>query len=677
MQFLLSKLEKYILYGGVFLLPIALLPISPNLFTPGRLAVLTLGISLMLLIKALKVILSGKLEFHVGNLDFPLLLLAFSYLLSAILRTPNKMEAYLLPGTATAFVGGALLYYLINQVGASEKKALLTILLAASSIFALILLLGVSGTLSSISGLPAAVRSAGFTPDGGYLPAAIFLGALLPLGISEFLREKAMLKKGVAIVFIILTGLALSASIYQMLPGNPFSPRFPSFGVTWNVAVDSLKQSPVLGVGPGNYITAFSRFKPISYNSTDLWPVRFATARNFYLTLVSEVGMLGFAALAILLFSVYKIVRRELKDEGFSNLKTNPTVFSVSLLLIALAFFPATTLIIALLFILLSLFSKTSHTQLNLTSIGTSAASSRLPSLIVSLPIIVGVLLLEFYMGRAFIAEYTFKQGVDALTRNEGQKTYDKVRRAITLNPYVDRYHSTFSQVNLAIARNLAQKQAAGPEGSGPVGLTDAERTTLTQLVQQAINEGKAAVTVNPPRAGNWEVLASIYRAIMPIAKGADNFAIQTYSQAIALDPLNPNLRINLGGIYYGLKQYDEAARVLELAVATKPDLANGHYNLAFAYRDQGELDKAITQMTLVLSLIQDKDSQDYATAKKELENLQAKKASEPGSSENLTAPQGEAGPQVEPPLELPEGSQPPEGQVSPTPTPGQYSRFT
>src|SRR3989344_1534304 len=216
MQVLLEKLEKYLVYATVFLLPLALLPISPNIFTPGRLAVLAIGVGLLLLVKAVRVILSGKLEFQVGSLDFPVLLLAASYLLSAILRTPNKMEAYLLPGTATAFVGGALLYYLINQMGASEKKALLTILLAASSIFALILLLGVSGTLSSISGLPAAVRSAGFTPDGGYLPAAIFLGALLPLGISEFLREKAMLKKGIAIIFIILTGLALSASIYQM-----------------------------------------------------------------------------------------------------------------------------------------------------------------------------------------------------------------------------------------------------------------------------------------------------------------------------------------------------------------------------------------------------------------------------------------------------------------------------
>jgi tetratricopeptide (TPR) repeat protein len=156
----------------------------------------------------------------------------------------------------------------------------------------------------------------------------------------------------------------------------------------------------------------------------------------------------------------------------------------------------------------------------------------------------------------------------------------------------------------------------------------------------------------------------------MPIAEGADNFAMQAYSQAVALDPLNPNLRINLGGIYYSLNKFDEAVRVLELAVATKPDLANSHYNLAFAYRDQGELEKAIQQMTLVLSLIQDKNSQDYQTAKAALEDFEKQRPTTPEGAETLTPPQGEEVPPLSPPLELPEESEPPQGESTPTPTP-------
>src|SRR3989344_2873822 len=201
MQGLLEKLEKYLVYATVFLLPIAILPISPNLFTPGRLAVLTIGVGLLLLIKAVRVILSGKLEFQVGNLDFPVLILAAAYLASAILRTPNKMEAYLLPGTATAVVAGALLYYLINQLGISEKKTTLSIFLGSAAIFAILSLFAASGALANIPGLPASLRNPGFTPDGGYLPVVIFLVALLPLGIGMFIREKDTVKKVVSLVF--------------------------------------------------------------------------------------------------------------------------------------------------------------------------------------------------------------------------------------------------------------------------------------------------------------------------------------------------------------------------------------------------------------------------------------------------------------------------------------------
>jgi tetratricopeptide (TPR) repeat protein len=657
MQVLLEKLEKYLLYATVFLLPIALLPISPNLFTPGRLAVLTIGVGLLLLVKAIRVVLSGKLEFQVGSLDFPVLLLAASYLLSAVLRTPNKMEAYLLPGTATSVIAGALLYYLINQLGLSQKKTVLTFLLGSGAIYAILLLFAASGALTNIPGLPASLRSPAFTPDGGYLPVAIFLAVLLPLGIGTFVSEKDTLKKVVSLLFSLAALLALAVSIYQMLPGKPYSPRFPGYAVSWNVAVDSLKQSPVLGIGPGNYITAFSRFKPISYNASDLWPVRFATGNNFYLTALTEVGMLGLAALALLIFSIYKSLRREVKEGQAANIKANAAVYSLVLFLVLMAIFPATVLLTVLLFIVLAFFAKTSPTSLNLTSFGATGASSRLPSFIISLPVIVATLVFGFYMGRALAAELSFKQAVDALAQGDGQTTYDKVRGAIRLNPNVDRYHSTFSQINLAIARNLAQKQD----------LTDAERTTLTQLVQQAINEGKAAVALNLQRAGNWEVLAQTYRAIMPIAEGADAFAIQSYSQAVALDPFNPNLRINLGGIYYGMKNYGDAVKVLELAVTTKPDLANGHYNLAFAYRDQKELEKAIQQMTLVLSLIEDKNSQDYQTAKAALEDFEKQRPTTPEGAETLTPPQGEEVPPLSPPLELPEESQPPE--VSPSPT--------
>ena len=113
---ILEKIETYILYTTVFLLPLVVLPIFPNPFFLPKLAILCFGITLALLLRAMRTIVSGSLEFSYGKFDLPIILLALAYLVSAILRTPNKMEAFFIPGNATVILAGALLYFLLNQL---------------------------------------------------------------------------------------------------------------------------------------------------------------------------------------------------------------------------------------------------------------------------------------------------------------------------------------------------------------------------------------------------------------------------------------------------------------------------------------------------------------------------------------------------------------------------------
>jgi len=134
----------------------------------------------------------------------------------------------------------------------------------------------------------------------------------------------------------------------------------------------------------------------------------------------------------------------------------------------------------------------------------------------------------------------------------------------------------------------------------------------------------KTTVVLNPLRAANWELLGTTYSTNIPLAQGADAFAVQSLRQAVVLDPINPALRIALGGIYYGQGDFENAVRVYELAVTTKPDLTNTHYNLAFAYGGKKDYDNTVQQMTLVLSLV-DRTSPDYEVAKKALTELQNK----------------------------------------------------
>jgi tetratricopeptide (TPR) repeat protein len=266
-----------------------------------------------------------------------------------------------------------------------------------------------------------------------------------------------------------------------------------------------------------------------------------------------------------------------------------------------------------------------------------------------------------FYASRALAAEVKFKKALDALVANQGTQTYDLMREAINTNPFIDRYHASYSQVNLILANAIAQNED----------ITDQDRATIAQLIQQAIREAKAVVTLNPQRAGNWELLASTYRTIIPFAQGADQFAVQTYNQSIILDPINPNLRIALGGLHYALGDYDTAIRVFELATFAKPDHANAHYNLAVTYREKGDIQKSINEMTLVLSLV-DRDSDDYELVRTELENLEKRLPTEAAEgTETLTPPQPAEAPVIQPPLELPEEAEPPATpEVSPSPSP-------
>jgi len=128
-------------------------------------------------------------------------------------------------------------------------------------------------------------------------------------------------------------------------------------------------------------------------------------------------------------------------------------------------------------------------------------------------------------------------------------------------------------------------------------------------------------VTLNKDRSSNWENLGNIYQSVMAFAKGADNYALQSYSQAIFLDPINPNLRIKLGGIYYSQKKYEEAIDIFKLATLAKSDYANAHYNLSLAYKENKDFTKAKDEMNIVLKLI-GKNSKDYDLALKELEKI-------------------------------------------------------
>ncbi|MGA3292324.1 MAG: tetratricopeptide repeat protein [Candidatus Microgenomates bacterium] len=633
---LFQKIEKYLLFIGVSLFAVFVFPRFPSPYIVPKEIFAAVIISLVLILCSVRSIIKGESPLFIGKFDLGVALFALVYILAAAFMTPNKMEAFFYPGTVTFVIISVLFYFLINQLDKKGKDLILIGIFASGIFLSISILFTELGLFAKIPFLPSFIKDSGFNALGNWLPSVIYLTALLPIGIGLIIKDKDIVKRifyGVASTVIVF---GLVVAVVTILPGKAQSPILPDIQTSWEVAVETLKVSPILGIGTGNYLTAFNLYRSVSYNMTNLWQIRFSSSDNFYFTLLTEAGFAGLAALIILMIEIYNKFKTDLTKKYWEEI-------SVIVIFVLFLVFPSASALLFLLMVLLAIFSGSEEKKINI-------AMSRIPSAIVTIPVFLGIIALGFFGTKAVAAEITYERSLVALTNNDAKGTYTLMTQAVTQNPYVDRYHASLAQVDMALATSIASNQ----------NLTDTDRSTITQLIQQAINEGKANVTLNPERSGNWESLGQIYRSIMSFAQGADQFTIQAFIQAIALDPTNPNLRIELGGAYYALGRYSDAIDSFKLATLAKSDLANAYYNLAIAYRENKDYDNAITAMNTVLTLV-DKNSSDYTLAKSTLDNLQKNKPVTTTSSTqgNLTTPEKQTT-TVKPPLTLPSEATPP-----------------
>jgi tetratricopeptide (TPR) repeat protein len=220
---------------------------------------------------------------------------------------------------------------------------------------------------------------------------------------------------------------------------------------------------------------------------------------------------------------------------------------------------------------------------------------------------------------------------------SNGAQTYADLQKAESLNPYVDLYRVDMSQTNFVLANAIASRAKPAANGKG-LSLSDQDKQTIQTLLAQSINEARASVILNPRSARDWELVASIYQNISGVAQNALAFSLSAYGQAIQLDPLNPTLRLNVGGIYYMTKNYDNAIRFYTDAANLKPDYGNAYYNLSIAYRDKGDITDALAVANQTVVLLQDnKTSVNYKTAVQLLSELKSASASQQKAQSTAT----------------------------------------
>lgn len=428
---------------------------------------------------------------------------------------------------------------------------------------------------------------------------------------------------------------------------------------SWTIASESLKNRPLQGVGVGNFLEAFNRWRPMSFNMTKNWSGSFGWSANSGLQLWTELGLVG---LALSMFALIGFANSQKSRGG----KIWATIGGLVFLLTPINFVS-----LVMLLWLVTRDVKTKEVKLML-RVGESGMNGA--------PVLMTVLLMAgsvfglYWWTRVFLGELYLKKSLVAAAANDGGSTYNWQIKAITVNPNNAEYRRIYSQTNLVLATGIL--------GNGEV--SDEQKEKVAVLLQQSAREGKAAVALDNINTKYWSNLASIYRQLIGSVDGAADWSYQAYVQALALDPVDSSLRLEFGGLLYAAGKYEEADRLFEQVVTLKSDLPNGWYNWAHSAKKQNKLSEAVARLEQAVNLVP-VTSGDYDMASKELEGWKkeyeelmrkqadaAKANAETKQPETLkipsALPSGTSGDVIVPK----DGLEPPKVQITPTEAPQQ-----
>lgn len=654
----MSTIKNYILIALVFLFPLFFLPLTQEFFITNKIYLFAAGLLLLLVLSVFELVSGKKIVWRRSPFDIGILFFIISTILSIIIVSPNKIEAILNPyyGLLMLLVLAGSYFFMSHTADKKSSERYLKLLEFSGLIVALITIFFFFNPLKNVN-LPAQfqfLKFATFSTLGNQLDLAIFLGFMFILNLTSLLGKRRP-RTLFVLATLFIFAVAAIMPVYKLVTASSTQPLvlLAPFRQSWFAALEILKNplTAIFGTGVANFNVAFSRVKDVIYNATPYWQIgSFNTSRSTLLHLLTEIGILGFATFAFLLYSLWVELKKIARDNPERRMIQLSTLYVISVLL----FFPPSFVSFFLLFFVLFWLTaqSTSHEdskqEFNLTN---------LPPVYIGLGVIILILVVGsgYILGRAYLAEFYFKKSIDSFVANKAIDVYNNQRSAISQNPYIERFRINFAQTNLIIANNVAAKGEK---------MTEQERQTVIQAIQAAISEAKSTVALNPQKAANWEALAAVYRYILNAVQGADVWAVSSYQRAIQLDPANPVYRLNLGGVYYALKDYNNAISSFEQAVTLKPDWANARYNLAWARYQAKDFQKAAAEMQNVLKLIDKKASpDDYAKAQSEYEKFKSEIPQEPTAEEKagegLQLPTTEQQPVISPKLELPEDASP------------------
>lgn len=419
---------------------------------------------------------------------------------------------------------------------------------------------------------------------------------LVILGVYIFIFRKEnffrpLIGLGVILVlfFVITPNLAsnLSSSIIGV---NNIEVR-PSYGATFDIFKQTVKENPILGFGPGAFLESWLKYRPQEINNTVFWNIRFENGASFFSTLASNAGFLGFAAVLGFILAYFYSSFRFIRSIEINQNYLFPLIsflasfyFFILMILYSPNFF---NLLFGFIFLGVfigsvsdkNIFPKREIILFQTNGLGFISSLVLIFFLILSVS---GV----YFLAQNYIASVYFARGLNLFNlKNDLNGAKFNIEKALSL-AREPQYLRSLVQINLIELNNLFSRTDLTPEQS---------RQNLQALLSETMQNASNARGLDPLDSLNWLISGQVYESLLPLKiDQAAETARQIYQEAARIFPTNPEFLLSLARLELQLENLKESRNYLDRAIFLKPDYSSAHFLYAQLESKAGNIKQAI-----------------------------------------------------------------------------------
>ena len=650
-----ERVSKIALYVLIFLMPLLFLPWTANVLEFNKQALLIAAVLIALFAWMLRVLVSGKISINVSWIHLPIIILFLIYLASTIFSSWPYGSFWGWPQITSeslfSLLGLVLFYFLFINI--FEKKEIFNVLFLFTLSGCLAMLYGIFQLFGKFFIPIGFTKNVYFNTIGGKNNLGIFSAVLLPLNIiclfaarKTYYRIFFVISIGICTVLLFLINfwiawwLLLAASVLIIVfgsfrrdifdnrwlilpifflalallfsffrfqipglgqsPAEVFLKQQPSLSIAWQ----ALRESPILGTGPGTFVYNFSKYKALNFNQDAFWSLRFEWAGSKILTILGTNGILGVLAFLTLLgfFIFYGFSSLFARNRASNNSWLLSAGVFISFLVLSIGFFLYSSNLtldftyFLMLGSLVALFSSKKKEFILKPSSWLTLGLTFAFTLIFIFGL--GIFIFE---GQRYVASVSYLKGIELWQQGRAEKSIEQLERAVKIAPQNDFYWRELSQLYVQNINEIARS----------ADLSQEEVIKKIQFyINKAVNSAKMTVDSNHENVANWSVQGFVYQSLIGVVGGTKDWAVVSYERAGQLEPTNPYFPTQTGISL--LKEVEtlpqdregerekllsDAQEKFEKAIELKADYAPARFQMAMVYQARGKEVEMINEL--------------------------------------------------------------------------------